>query len=645
MRKKHFFVLLIVFSLLNIVSISFALSVKADTSDIPTMEEFLAERSNGEPVGIDGTHRFESMVIENPIIDKGNTWTVQVIDDFTGEIYLQDFECVVSGTYGNIWIGLNDTVWDGGFVDRHEVNGAGIEDDVWYFAYPWSSVGANATEWGAPDPDGDGYYLPPGYMDWITGEDLLYIMDEFDNNIHDKVVDTFASYAPRPGPLDDYKVQILIFNMRDGLFHDPINAGWFIAGYFWWYASYVNDANIFHMDSYQWWRRVGEPTTTYYGLGPLPLQYEGTFAHEFQHLVHDDADWNEYSWVNEGCSTLAEYICGYGVPYGHIGEYFLYYWDTSLVLWGTSTFSGLSHYGVSFLWTYYMYEHYGGEGSTLIWDIVHEQANGIAGWNNVIDLHGIGKTFDEIFQDWSIANYIDDTSLGDGEYGYEGLNFPEDSDGITLPMMVYLWNEWNPWLDTYVDNKYPNEGYAYPFASSLPYTPNYVEFHKTGVSLVELNFDGDDYCGVLAQSGMYKWFSPGDAFAWFRLGNTFAIPLEGATLRFWNYFDIEELWDFGYVEVHDLDTDEWYTLSSDATVDTVGYNYGTDNPYCPDDLEPTAYADAGRWNAFTGSSNGWYLEHTGLILIHLDKDGILMTLKFPKLVLLMMLKRIWAVGL
>ncbi|MHA1931350.1 MAG: hypothetical protein ACW96X_02355, partial [Promethearchaeota archaeon] len=327
MRKKHFFVLLIVFALLNIASISFALSVRADTSDIPSMEEFLAERSNGEPVGIDGTHRFESMVIENPIIDKGNTWTVQVIDDFTGEIYLQDFECVVSGTYGNIWIGLNDTVWDGGFVDHHEANGAGIEDDVWYFAYPWSEVGANATEWGAPDPDGDGYYLPPGYMDWITGEDLLYIMDEFDNNIHDKVVDTFASYAPRPGPLDDYKVQILIFNMRDGLFHDPINAGWFIAGYFWWYASYVNNANIFHMDSYQWWRRVGEPTIIHYGLEPLPLQYEGTFAHEFQHLVHDDADWNEYSWVNEGCSTLAEYICGYGVPYGHIGEYFLYYWD------------------------------------------------------------------------------------------------------------------------------------------------------------------------------------------------------------------------------------------------------------------------------------------------------------------------------
>ncbi|MHA1932858.1 MAG: hypothetical protein ACW96X_09980 [Promethearchaeota archaeon] len=131
---------------------------------------------------------------------------------------------------------------------------------------------------------------------------------------------------------------------------------------------------------------------------------------------------------------------------------------------------------------------------------------------------------------------------------------------------------------------------------------------------MELNFDGDDYCGVLAQSGMYKWFSPGDAFAWFRLGNTFAIPSGGATLRFWNYFDIENLWDFGYVEVHDLDTDEWYTLSSDATVDTVGFNYGTDNPYCPNDLEPTAYSDAGRWNAFTGSSNGWYQEEMDLSL-------------------------------
>ncbi|MCJ7650285.1 MAG: immune inhibitor A, partial [Candidatus Lokiarchaeota archaeon] len=43
------------------------------------------------------------------------------------------------------------------------------------------------------------------------------------------------------------------------------------------------------------------------------------------------------------------------------------------------------------------------------------------------------------------------------------------------------------------------------------------------------------------------------------------------------------------------------------------FNYKTDNPNCPGDvdnwgLEPTGYYDNGTWNAFTGSSGGWYQE-------------------------------------
>ena len=363
------------------------------------------------------------------------------------------------------------------------------------------------------------------------------------------------------------------------------------------------------MDTYQWWRRLGTPTETYFGLDPLPLQYEGTFAHEFQHLVHYDVDSSELSWVNEGCSTLAEWICGYGFSPGHISEYLIYFWDTSLVIWQ----GALSDYGCVFLWTYYMWEHYGED--ELIWALVHEEDDGIQGWSNVLADFEVDKTFDEIFQDWALANYVDDTSIGeDGIYGYYNLTIPSaDSGGYSISSVMELWQSKSntPAFDWLV-RSYPNEGLPYPYGSSLPYVANYVEFYKNGAANIELAFDGDDFCGVEAHSPEYKWHSSGDAWAWYRLGQTFEVP-EGAILDFWTCYEIEEDWDFGYVEVYDRDTELWYTLPGINTVSDTGFNDKTDNPNCPGDaddwgLEPTGYSEAGEWNAFTGSSGGWYQE-------------------------------------
>jgi len=567
---------------------------EAKSSDRPTLKS-----PTNDLEGIDGTPRFDTFIIKGAQPDTGNPWTIPVSDDYNETTYYQDFECVLQGVYANIWIGMNNTVWDGGYVDEYDDNGTlEIDDDTWFFAYPWSSIGIL----GEPDPDEDGYYLPPGYRDWITGENLLYVLDEFDNNIHDTVTTFFGMYQDRPGPLGDYKIQILVFNIRDGLFWDPVTAPWFIEGYYSYYVSNLNDANIFHMDTYQWWRRLGDPTPPLpYGLSPRTYEYEGTFAHEFQHLVHRDIDFNELSWVNEGCSTLAEYICGYGFSPGHLSDYLIYWWDTSLVIWQGQ----LSNYGIVFLWTFYMYEHYG--GAPLIWDIVHEQANGIKGWSKVLAAHGIKKTFDEIFQDWAIANYLDDTSFAKGIYGYYDLDIPSaDTEWWDIPYTVWLWNTLYPWFDIYVE-EYPNEGYNYPYGYSLPYIVNYVEFID-GAPEIQVYFDGDDYCGVPAYSGTYEWYSDGTPYSWFRLGHTFSIPETGATLNFWSYFEIEGNWDYGYVEVHDLVTDEWYTLPGLETVSTLPNPQ--ENPNCLVEFEPTTYLAAGRWNAFTGHAPGyeWYQE-------------------------------------
>jgi len=600
-QNRKIVVLTIFLTILSVSSVSMILSMLF-TYNEPEIREY---------VGIDGTSLLKdkkpyssSMLHSSSMLQTsgiGDTWVVTVSDDFTGEMYDQEFEMVLEGEKCNFWIGLSDEDFDG-FSDEYVANGEGFEDDVWYFAYPWSSEGIAAKRAHAPDPDEDGYYLPPEYRDWITGQDLLNIKEEFDGNIHDGVVTHFGEYAYRPGPLDDGKIQVLIFNMRDGLFYDPYKSGWFIMGYFWSYVSELFDSNIFHMDTYQWWRRAGTPTETHYGLSPLPLQYDGTFAHEFQHLVHYDVDSDELSWVDEGCATLAEWVCGYGFSPGHISEYLLNHHLDELTYWQ----GNLYDYGGVFLWTYYMWEHYG--DASLIWDLTHEQLNGIDGWSAIL-VGRTEKTFDEIFHDWMLANYFDDTSLGvDGVYGYYELDIPSsDSEDLSIPLIL----ENTP--DLY--DKVAKSGSD----TTLPYTANYIEFHyHPGSANFDLTFDGDVWTGITAYSGDFKMSSNGDAWAWYRFHQYFDLTgHSAATLNFMTQYDIELDWDYGYVEVHDLTMDTWCTLEGINTVDTLPKNEGIDNENCPGDetdwgLEPTGYYEDELWNAFTGTVTEWYEEEMDL---------------------------------
>ncbi|MBD3195838.1 MAG: hypothetical protein GF317_12325 [Candidatus Lokiarchaeota archaeon] len=597
MRKTKVLTFLSIFALISIITISIPILTNAEKSD-PRFEK------SWDVEGISGTSIANKISLDGVEPDFGNTWWLPVIDDSGLSpygYYWQPFENIFNGTYGNIWIGLSEYDWydDGGTPDD-------VLDDVWYFSYPWTDEGIVIPDQGYPDD----YYMKPGYVDTVTALDLLEVLEEFDNNIHNTDVEHFGMYQDRPGPFGDYKTQILVFNIRDQFFYDPVNAPGFIEGYFWGSIADQLGANAFHMDTFQWWRRQGgdPPIPTEYSyLDPHPWEYEGTFAHEFQHLIHHDVDGDELSWVNEGCSTLAEWICGYGFSPGHISEYLLWFWDTSLVVWDQY----LSNYGAVFLWTFYMYEHYG--GASLIWDLTHEQTNGIEGWNNVLDSHGICKDFDAIFQDWAIANYLDEPSIYGGKYGYFELDLPSaDSGWWDIPSVMEMWETGNPDFFDWLVDQYPNHGTDYPYGASLPYVVNYVEFTKEGASLLKFNFDGDDFSGVLPYSGMNEWHSGDGNFAWYQLGQTFNIPAEGATLQFMTYYEIELDWDYGYVEVYDHTSGEWITLSGLGTVSTLPFNYETDNPNCPDQLEPSSYLDAGNWNAFTGSSYGWYLEEMDL---------------------------------
>ncbi len=557
MRKKQIFVLLLVFAFLSVSSMGiFAASKSEQVIDLgpepidvtPEMlgEKEIAMRERAAEVG--------SAIATgaSPIGDPatiGAELTISVADFVFGD-YDENFTVVMEGTDGII------------LIEKDAYDNYDIGTDEYVFANPngiWRSE------------------------DRITTAQLTGLLAEFDNNIYETVTDVFGNLTARGD--EGQKVWILIHNIRDEAYY--VDWNFYVAGYFSSAENAMENKNMFHIDSYDWQNRVGPD-------GERPYLYEGVFAHEFEHMVHFDVDPDEPSWIDEGLADLAGYLSGYGHSDGHLMYYMAYHPMTSLTFWGGQ----LEDYGISYLFQLYLFDHFGGTAFTSA--LVKEQANGIEGVENTLVTLGYSESFDEIFDRFTVANYLDDTSIGDGEYGYESLAIgSSDTRYWTIDYAVWYWDMGPP----YIGLKPKNSDWFYGIEPQ-PYTAHYFHFSNRMPATIFL--DGDDFSGTAAYSGTYEWYSGANAWAWQNFGRTFTLPSASAiTLDFYTFFDIEEDWDYGYVELHDIDGDQWYTLA-DSNGNTVSnLVYAQDNPNVPVGREPMDYAAAGRWNAFTGSSGGY----------------------------------------
>ena len=151
-----------------------------------------------------------------------------------------------------------------------------------------------------------------------------------------------------------------------------------------------------------------------YPVDPTAPSTLSVLAHEFEHMIHWNMDRNESSWVDEGCAELAMFF--YGVPDPITG--FPNDPDNSLVVWDQEW----ADYIKSYLFTLYFYEQYGGEEG--ITALVAEPQNSVAGYEATLADLGFLIGFDDIFTGWTAANLLDDTTIGDGEYGYFGEELP-----------------------------------------------------------------------------------------------------------------------------------------------------------------------------------------------------------------------------
>lgn len=492
-------------------------------------------------------------------------------------------------------------------ADNYEVN-----DTNWYFTWGYGAPEgesqwlqftkraegnycevwvANDLSFPAGDPRNDGRIV-------ISNESAQYMVDQFDDVIYPTETAYFSEAPPLNGTnaalpsvtedpadyyntTDDGKVMIMVFNIVDESYENPAYP-YYIVGFYTSSTPYYYDRNIIHIDCWDWENRTGE-------FSARPYVYESTFAHEYQHLLHDYVDSGEESWINEGCSMYAEALCGYGYSFSHIDAFF-YTPDNSLTLWGDQgDINILADYGAALIFMIYMNDHYG--GSAMISEIMQNQLHGTESITDSLQSMGYNRmSFDRVFRDWRLANLLWSDDVGGGLYNYNSISLYDLEDEVN----VLYWNGYQSWGsewgtthtieddDTGVSllSAYGTDYLHTYFSGGVPIalgeaTTRRPSYEPTlDPQPMEFLFDGDDEATVPGwelqdweEDGLV-WYSNSGDMADYLLGMEVDLTApageEGDYLHWLNIttmWDIEDFWDFGFVQVSTDDGATWTSLN------------------------------------------------------------------------------------
>ena len=299
--------------------------------------------------------------------------------------------------------------------------------------------------------------------------------------------------------------------------------------------------------------------------------YNGVLAHEFQHMIHWYNDRNEDTWLNEGCSELAAYLNNFdpgGSDYAFARQP-----DTQLNSWPEGPGTASANYGASYLFTSYFLDQFGSDATQSL--VAHPE-NGLTAVDSVLADLGTGMTHIDLFANWTIANLLDDPSIYNGQYGYESINPPD----FTLDARLG-----------------PSD---YPLARETTvnqYATDYI--HLDGDRPLTFSFAGSTQIGLMdtqAHSGQYLWWSNRGDDSDMTLTRAFDLSgVQNATLEFYTWYDIEEDWDYTYVEVSLDGGQTWIILTT------------------PSGTGSNPNGNSFGWG-YTGRSGGWIQERVDLSL-------------------------------
>ena len=365
--------------------------------------------------------------------------------------------------------------------------------------------------------------------------------DSFENGIYKVNRDFFGSEA-QPGVDCDQRLVVLhasgIGKSVGGYFSSPDGFPRTVRGD-------SNEAEMFVMHA----------APNYNGSDPGSISYMSTMAHEFQHMISYNNTHAGNLWLEEGAAQFSERLNGYaesvGTPYD-----FASVPETQMNTWSESSAGENSaHYGAGYLFWSYLYDRF---GEDTVKKLAHNKERNIGAFMQVLADEGITNpdtntpfTFESLFADFAIANYMNKTKIekSGNRYNYASID---------VPVMTVRGN--------FGDADYPLD---------LKETLNQFGTHYyelKGKAEVELSFTGSTVVPLLgmadadAQSAGKYWYSMRADVSNPRLTREIDLSTlkkgDKATLKYKAWYRFEKDYDYGYVSISEDKGATWKTLKT-----------------------------------------------------------------------------------
>jgi hypothetical protein len=548
------------------------------------------------------------------------------------------------------------------WLGRDEMNGILYRKD-----YTLRSVGQKIEVWVANDtafPAGDCRNQIANTA-VVTDAQANELRDQFDTNMFPKETATFSTPPDRDGTNailgpdaggnggvytgGGDKTVALIDNVRDDNFFNFPAAPTYIAGFFSSQFNELFDRNVMTIDAFDWAHRSGanpadEPTADPCTSRPgRPRLYEGTFAHEWQHLLQNYTDPFETTWVNEGLSdfaqTLVGYVDGTKTVFDKGNDSHLHCFqgfgsvqtpfnpnprdcggpENSLNLWGEGAPSEvLADYGNAYSLMLFLFDRYGVDFMSRL----HQDGalQGLASLDAALEAEGVHDMYRVLHDHQTMV--LMDKIVGDSRRGIM-LGVPKNR--VTTPALRSTVNFANPNVN---DN--PGAG---------PNGADFVQLQRAngtplrGIDLRSMNFQGAATLPPLPLT----WTvvpndpdRPNNPVIWSGNGNNIdatavtsvAVPAADPTLRFLAKYGAEFGFDYAYVTVSTDGGKSYTPIPGDRTVPGPlgdGLN-GTTTGFEPHSYDLSAYAGQNVLLGFRYVSDGGVNEG-GLLLDDVTVGG------------------------
>ncbi len=376
-------------------------------------------------------------------------------------------------------------------------------------------------------------HLVTDHAYWYVDDNVAFSLQEledsarvYEERIRPRIIQVFGEELV-PGVDNDAHLTIL---------HTPLRG---LAGYFSSADEYPTQVHPFS----------NQREIIYIDTSSLELytrNYLGTLAHEFTHAVHFRADRTEDTWVNEGLAEMGKEVAGYRSSFR---DSYLSTPHASLILWPNHPTSSIPNYGGASLFMEYLAQQYGLDSLRLL---MEQDADSIQGVQDYLNTAGAERDFGQVFADWMVANYLDDPD--DATYGYANDNVQVHE--------AYLIRE-----PISLEEQVEQYGVRY-YNVNLDAAQATVRFKgQTQTALLPENPPGGGPCW---------WGNRGDSIDSTLTSQIDLSRQESATLTYSLWYDLEDGWDFAYVEVSTDGGTTWDILETDnsAPRDPLGNAFG-----------------------------------------------------------------------